>query len=353
VSAAAEAVGELTPLVGATATSAKATASKLTDAPPTACAPAVVPSQLAAVLNLNAACSTSLAEIVNGVPHAHSEGSVAGAGLMANTVLSQLNQVSAIGQTLSSALQPIVKAINDATGQNIALDPGQTLSQLINDLTQTQTLALSLGSSTSDVRTTAAAVTALATDKGGSIDIFPVDVLNHTPLASITIGSAQSQVVYDRATGKATPSFDPALVTVDVAPLAGLPVGALHQKVTPGQTLTILGGTPLESTIIVGDGRSLTAPDGSVHAVADGVSLQLVKGLDVGQGGKGITLELAHAETAGQGALAVNDTPKVSASSPPPPALPRTGETLPWLPVAGAVLAGGVLVVRRFAISRR
>src|SRR5205823_394910 len=159
--------GQLTPLVQASSTSASATASQLTSSQGPSCAPSIVPAPLNAILSLDAACSKSLAEIVGGAPHAYSEGSVAGAALQANTVLSQLNAVVPITQTLTTALQPIVDQVNGVlsqSGQSIKLDPAGTLDQLLTDLTQTTTLGVKLGQSTSDVSTSATQVTALATD---------------------------------------------------------------------------------------------------------------------------------------------------------------------------------------------
>src|SRR5205823_10275114 len=91
---------------------------------------------------------------------------------------------------------------------------------------------------------------------------------------------------------------------VKLASVLGLPATTI--PVRPGQTITIFQGTPLESTIVVGDGRTENVK-GSSKALADGVSLQLLKGLALGGSGAsaaaagpsgGLVLELAHAEAA-------------------------------------------------------
>jgi len=85
-----------------------------------------------------------------------------------------------------------------------------------------------------------------------------------------------------------------------------------------------------------------------VGAVADGVSLQLLKGV-----AGGITLELAHAESAVGGAKALITTQSVN-----PPAevkaaeLARTGAEAPWLPM-GILLILAAFVTRRASRARR
>ena len=128
-------------------------------------------------------------------------------------------------------------------------------------------------------------------------------------------------------------------------------------KVAPGQTITLLAGTPLESTITVADGTQ-DIGDHSAKATADGVSLHLLKGISVPTGASSLStlatgpgavvLELAHAEAAVNGQPAVKN-PTVNPSPPPAPpvkALAFTG-TSPWLPIGGMVLVGAALGTRR------
>ena len=142
------------------------------------------------------------------------------------------------------------------------------------------------------------------------------------------------------------PSFDAALVTVNLNPtLAGALGLPASTSIKPGVTQTILAGTPLQSTIIVADGSTSKDANGTVHAVADGVSLQLLKGIN-----GGIALALAHSEANVVGAPAVvtpNQQAIVKAVT-----LPRTGGPSPWVPFAGAGLLGAALVVRRLLVAR-
>ena len=84
--------------------------------------------------------------------------------------------------------------------------------------------------------------------------------------------------------------------------------------------------------------------DGSVGAIADGVSLRLLKGIN-----GGINLDLAHAEAGVAGSPAVADIVDIPRAA----ELPRTGGSGPWLPVAGATLIAAAVVTRRFVLRTR
>jgi hypothetical protein len=87
----------------------------------------------------------------------------------------------------------------------------------------------------------------------------------------------------------------------------------------------------------VGDG-----PNGTKVAVADGVSLLLLKGLS-----GGIGLSLAHAEAAAGGRSA---TVSVQERKPPvivKPELARTGMESAWLP-----MVGGLMILAAFGTRR-
>ena len=182
----------------------------------------------------------------------------------------------------------------------------------------------------------------MASSRGSEIRVLPGLTAAGGPLLSITVGSASATSVFDRTAGTSTASFDPALLTLNVLGTA-IPVAL-------GQPITLFPGTVLESTISLGAGRTVQNPDGTVGAVADGVGLQLLKGLN-----GGIVLELAHAESAVGGAKAVI-TPR---SLPSPkaaergPELARTGGMdEPLLPVGFVLVLLAVLTRRLVRASR-
>lgn len=353
----AEATGAGQLLNPATSTAAKVTRDGGHDAQALRCATPTLPAQLTAVLNLGAACSQANADIHAAAPHAYSEGTVARVDLSANNVLKPVTDKVQIGQTLGQVLSPVVSAVDKATGSTAAIDATTTVTNLLQALTTTQTLSVTLGKSTAETATLAKSVTSTSTDEGGTVSLLPVAALGGTPLVQVVVGSARAAVTYDRTTGKATPAADPALVTVKVGALGSLP--ATSETVAPGTSKTLFTGTPLETTIAVASGRSFTDAQGVLHAVADGVSIQVAKGLpnvalpgltSAGTGATGgISLQLAHAEALGGGRPAVVTPAAPQATR----TLPRTGPSLPWLPVAGAGLATAALFTRRYLLTKQ
>ena len=334
------------------------------------CALPTLPAPLGNILDLSVACSLAKADITKGLPNSLSQAGVATVnvnaqsllnGVLGNTPLGSLQLGNTVNQ-VTNALQPVLSAISNVTKQTpVQLDPSTTITDLLNSLTTQQTLSLSLGNSTSTLGTITNTLTSASKALGGELKILPIAALNNTPLADIKVGSSSTTASYDRTKGAGTASFDPALVTVDLAPVLGLPAALTHLSVAPGQTITILQGTPLESTISVADGKTTT--DGkSASAVADGVSIQLFKGLagllpTAGAGTLGtaaatpaaaVVVELAHSESAVTGTPAVA-TPPANPSAPAAPqvkALAFTGSS-PWLPVGGVFLLAGFWGTRR------
>lgn len=300
-----------------------------------------LPAEIAAVLNIAAACSSATSTVTNGAPHASSESSVAAIDLSANTVLQAIPQLNQTIDQVQAALTPVLGNLDTLTSQ-LGIKVSDTVGQLVNSLQATKTAAIRLGNSTSDVSTTGSKVASVATAAGAQIDLLPVGGLNLGPLVSIIVGSAKASSVYDRATGVSTPTFDPALVRIRVA----LPGTGTAQEipVAPGQSIKLFEGLPLESEIIVGKGSQVTNPDGSVGAIADGVSLRLLKGIN-----SGVSLDLAHAEAGVAGQPAVKDLVEIPRAA----ELPRTGGNGPWLPIAGVALVLAAAVTRRFVAGTR
>lgn len=287
---------------------------------------------VADILNLGIACSTATAEVLGGLPHAVSTAGVAGLDLSANNLIALLPVELPIGATLGTLLAPLA---------GTPLDPvATTVTDLVNSVLKTKTLDVKLGESTSEVITSAGKVTSMATAAAGEIKILPTPevagIPSLEPLVTIAIGKSSATASYDRATGVAVPTVDPTLITIKTNTALGLP----PITIAPGQNQTILAGTPLESTIKIASGETIKNADGSVKAIADGVTLHLLKGIS-----GGVLLELAHAEAGVGGALPVT----VAAAAPiipPGLELPRTG--------GGALipLAGLVVLVAGFALRR-
>jgi hypothetical protein len=340
----AEAAGQLLPAGNATTSKATVTGADGSQEQKEQCGPISTPAELNALgIALTTACSSSSSSIVGGAPKALGEATVADFGVSANLILAQVPELN---QTIDQAQGVLTQVLGplDAVTAPLGVSLNDTVGTLVEKLQTTQTLRVSVGKTTSDVTTAADTVTSLATAAGAQVDLLPVGaVVNgvQAPLVSIIVGSAKATSTYDRKAGTSNAAFDPAIVRV-VTNLAG----ALKQEiaVAPGQSVKILEGTPLESEIIAGAGSTVKNADGSVGAIADGVSLRLLKGVN-----GGINLDLAHAEAGVAGSPAVADVVDVPRAV---EELPRTGGT-PWLPITGATFIAAAVLTRRFILRTR
>ncbi len=351
----AKASGAGVALVSGTVSTSEVDAANQSAAPPKAC---VLNLPVANLLNLNLACGESRVDTNNGAPSAFGSGSVASADVaglsliqpiidllqqLLNAILPVVDQtvgtvVNAIGPTLGGILGPLAGNLGLGSTSSVAPVSGLVTSLLDGVKNATELVGIKLGDSTAQAVTTAAAVTATANAAGAQIDLLPGLAAGGAPLLSIIVGQAKSVSTFDRGTAKSTPTFDAAVARVHLGlPLLGS--AGLDIPIQLNQPLTLLAGTPLETTISLGAGRTATDPsNGSVASYADGVSVQLLKGLN-----GGIGLELAHAETGAGGQARVVAEQQVVE---PVPALPRTGNDA-WLPMAGAALLLAAVTIRR------
>ncbi|MEA2685122.1 MAG: hypothetical protein QOE93_317 [Actinomycetota bacterium] len=317
-------------------------------APPKAC---VLNLPLLGLLDLQLACGEARVDSTVGLPQAFGSGSVAAIDIGGQQILALLAPVlDALTPLLDQVIGTVTNILNPLLGNllpslvgTLGLDPNTSLVRsLVDGLKRaTQLASVRLGSSTSQGITEPGKVSAVATAQGGQIDVLPGLALGGAPLLSIVVGSAKATSVYDRAGGTSTPAFDAAILTVKL----GLPIlGAITEiPVKLGTPLTLLAGTPLESTISLGAGTTTKNPDGSVSSVADGVSIWLLKGIS-----GGIKLELAHAESAIAGQTRLVEQVKIVE---PVDQLAKTGND-PWVPMVGFVLLLAAFTTRRLVVAR-
>lgn len=383
---------------------------------PTGTAP--TPPEVHNVVDIGLVCSSASAAKGDGNPSAGAEGSVAEVGVNAQFAIDALEANGVpdleIGEQVSDLLDTVCGELDQACPATT------TVKDLVTSILDTQILEAEMGKSTSSVVADVAKVTSTATASGGTIKILPlpdVDGLSSTePIVTIKVSDAKTTAVYDRVTGKATATFDPALVRIRFNPsvtdalsqevqallttandtLAEATEGAAPTApaVTVPNELAVTPGDPkfaaiactddpssiclfelelLETRIRAGNGRVVTAPDGSVTAVADGVRVEALKGLDEATSehdltvveGDAVTLSLAHAEAAVGGRPAnpvrpaqvttdTNDSPGEeltrSGGPLPPLELPRTGG-FPWLPVLGTGVLSLAALLRRATVK--
>ncbi|MDQ1359977.1 MAG: hypothetical protein QOJ44_354 [Acidimicrobiaceae bacterium] len=314
------------------------------------CASPAVPAQLSAYLSAGLGCGSAQAAIDgSGLPSAGASGSVASLSAGAGNLLTQVIQS---GTPVYTALQGIVGQVPAPPGSSLTL--GALLTQLGLTVAQTTGLAtLSAGTSTGSASATATSATATNTSSGGTIDLLPGAGGGGAPSVSITIGAAKTTATLDRTGGAGTATADPAIVTITTT-VPG--AGANTVTLAPGQSQTLLAGTPLESTISAGSSTVNQGP-GAASATANGVTLDLLTGLP----GGGISIDLASSAASVTGAVPAA-TPAPPAATPPAaaPAAPagapipgvtavHTGE--PWggsLPIVALALVAGLgLIYRR------
>ncbi len=355
----AKASGAGVALVSGTVSNSEASQPNQSQAPPKAC---VLNLPVANLIAVQLACGESRASTSADGPQAFASGSVAGVDLAG---LNLLDPVVQLLQQLLNALLPVVdQTVGTVTGANPVLGNiitplagnlglGQTstvapVSGLVNQLLDgvkraTKLVAIKVGNSTAQTTTGPGSVTAIANAAGAQVDVLPGLTLGGAPLLSIIVGQAKSTSTFDRGTARSTPGFDAAVARVRL----GLPLlggAGLDIPIQLNTPLTLLAGTPLETTISLGAGRTVTDSDtGSVAAYADGVSIQALKGI----GNGGIGLELAHAETGVGGQARLVSQQQIVA---PVPALARTGND-PWMPLTGAGLLLAALVIRRRLVA--
>ncbi len=316
-------------------------------APPKAC---LLNLPLAGLLNLQLACGEAKADSTPGAPQAFGQGSVAAIDIGGQQVLALLAPVldalapllDQVLGTVTGALTPIVGNLLGGLVGGAGLDLNAPVSSLVDIINNATNLAtIRLGNSTSQGISETGKVTATAIAQGGQIDVLPGLALGGAPLLSIVVGSATATSVFDRSGGTSTPGFDAAILTVKL----GLPIlgGLTEIPVKLGSPLTLLAGTPLESTIALGAGSTTKNPDGSVSSVADGVSIHLLKGIS-----GGIKLELAHAESGIGGQSQLVEQQKLVE---PVAQLAKTGSD-PWVPMAGFALLLAAFTTRRLVVAR-
>lgn len=363
---------------------------------PRACAqPAIA---LPEFINIGLVCSSAAAANVDH-PSANAEGSVAEADVHLESVVKLIEDTAPvelpIGSTLATVLDPLCATVAAACPATT------TVNDLVESVLKTQTLDIELGKSTSSVSTGPGTVTSEATAAGAIVKILPLPQVNGLPstepVVTITVGDARAKATYDRSTGKATPTVDPALVRIEfntaltdtipaladgivINPFDLLGVNdlikSLPNEADPVVTvcdddraICILEGTPLESRIYLASGSAKVNADGSATAVADAVRLELLMGItefvgeqsseaggvldSLGVADPGVHLALAHAEAAVGGKQATvtiqkqpNEPPLELPRGEVPLELPRTGG-FPVLPAAGAALLSLAVLLRR------
>jgi hypothetical protein len=332
--------GELLPILTGNA-SASSTHVRTSDSQPQQCATPSIPGigPLGSPLAIALACGSADTNIgTTGAVDARSTGSVASVGV---------NLAGLLSKILVGPSSPVSSALNTILGQLPKLPAaGLPLSQLLGEVlhmvSTLQTLSIQVGqaknSSIVEQNSSTGDISASASSTGAQIQVLPGAGGSGIPLIGVSLGSSDATVGFNPSTGALSASDSPGVVSLSVfTPVTG----QKSFKLAPGQSQTILGGTPLQSTITVGDGSHSVSGD-NANATVTALSIDLFEGagaLASSPYSGGIRLGFASST-----ASLVGDTTQIS--TPPtttqPPAIPgptniHTGE--PWAGWAPLVVA--------------
>jgi hypothetical protein len=310
------------------------------------------------VRRVDIACPEATARLDGALPYARGLGAELVVEPSVSGVLDTLGlteQVtSATDQVFADVLGPVVEAL---TGTPLAeiVDPAvSTVQDVLGDaLTLDSTARIVIAPALAEVTSTAETVTAFAHSQGIRVELLPVNEVGATngllpddlevgePLITVTVGEAKAKSSYNRLTGqRGTPESSASAVTIAFGSNAltealGVP-STIEVPVATEQCL--LTGTPLEICVRV----AAAGVDADGNPYATSTSVELFRGLE----GGGIVLGTGGVASGSTGALA-----QVVPQPAPEGALPRTGGPAA-LPVLGAGLLSGAVLLRRFVLGR-
>lgn len=306
------------------------------------CAGPDIPAPLDAVVTIDLACGASASAIVAGMPQTTNLGKVSEAAL-------ELDLRGLIPQA-EDAKEQLVDELQKITGG--APEPiKNALDQLLDAIDEGQGAQIVLGPASSDITSKANKITVRSTAAGALVGVAGIPDLDEdgVPIPGSSNATEDGLIIIEVGTGIASATIDnlsatassdatAALVTVKVRDITQVKPTYQSISVAPGQTVTILQGTPAESTITAAAATKEEKP-GSAVAAADAVRLHLLKGVS-----GGLKLGLARATAA----ASAEAKPLAVRAENPPKVLPQTGaDDVTLLALGALALAGVALIVRR------
>lgn len=310
-----------------------------------------LPEPLASLIDLKAACGSSTSGLIKNVPFTRNNGKVAhlGVTLPLGTALDAVPVKPLVGE-LTETLSPIL----DQTPQ-VVQDAVDNIVGLVTDLAETEALAINVGPSTSNVSSKNGVITVDSSSAGALIGLvgIPEAGVDGTAISAtsdplknglviIEVGSSRATASLDEETASATGAASAAIVTVKVRDITKPEPSYVTIPVSVGETVTVLEGTPAETTIVASD--STVEENGtSAAAAADAVSIHALKGVN-----GGVSLAFARSTAAVKG-TAVKPAAPIVKKAPEP--LPLTGGTDLIFPALVLLLGAGVVLVVRRKVS--
>lgn len=325
-----------------------------------ACAGPSLPAPLSTLIKLEVACGSSQSGLQNGLPVTTNEGKVAELAVKLD-LTDLVPAVEDVKETVIDQLQDILDVVPVEPVKN-------AVNNLLEVLDEGQAGRIQLGPATSNVTTpNANTLQVESTAAGARIGLLGIPDLNAQGLPIpgtadalqdgiiiIDIASSKASASINTATAVADAAASPSLIKVRVRDITSLTPSYVELDVAPGQSVTILQGTPLESTISAASSTT-DIQEHSASSAADAVGLHLLKGVN-----GGIKLSLARTTAAANVAALRQPAPPAPQGPVAPPSklkppLPVTGGTDYTLPAIALLLSAGALYVlrRRFVTAGR
>lgn len=308
------------------------------------CAGPAIPAPLDSVLDVDLACGTSQSGAKKGVPFTTNFGKVGEvalefdlAGLVPQIEEAKEQVIDELQEIINQAPEPIKNALNQLLD---SVDAGQAGRILIGPARSDVVASggtLAVSSSAAGVQIGLIGIPDL--DKDG-VPILGTSDAIEDGLIVIEVGAATASATLDLGKATAAGDADPALVRVKVRDITQSEPTYITEEVAPGQSQTILAGTPLESTITAAVATT-DIKRNSAASVADAVRLHLLKGV---QGG--IILGLGRT-TAAASIDKVLPTAPIEKAPEGPKGLPATGVRDGTPMALGLLLAAALLLLAR------
>jgi hypothetical protein len=305
------------------------------------CAGPAIPAPLDSVLTVDIACGESFSGLTRGVPFTRNAGKVAEAALEFD-LSGLLPQAQDAKKQVVDALQEVLDQAPD--------EIENALDQLLDSIDVGQAAQIIAGPATSDISAKGGKLTVSSTAAGARIGVVGIPSLDkeglpipgssqatEDGLIIVEVGASNATATVNKFSATADADALAAIVTVKVRDITKAKPTYIEQSVAPGQTVTVLEGTPAESTITAA--AATTEVNGrSAAAAADAVRLHLLKGVE-----GGLVIGLGRATAAANIA-----TVQAARKRPPTEVLPVTGGTdMTGLVLALMLAAGGALALRR------
>lgn len=313
-----------------------------------------LPAPLNDIVDLRIACGSSRSGVKGGLPFTTNEGRInhLGVTLPVGTVLEN-TPVDQVVDTLTETLAPIL----DKTPA-IVQDAVEDVVDLIDGIATTEALAVEVGPATSNVARNRNGIAVTSDAAGALIGILgiPAGQLDGTdvsvesdPLKNglliIEVGRSTSSARWDNGSASATGAASAAIVTIKVRDITKPEPTYITHSVAPGESVTLLAGTPAETTITAAVG-TVEENGTSAKAVADAVRIHALKGVN-----GGVALSFARTTAAVNGKQVLAKPPVTKA---PPEVLPFTGGIdRTWLALGLIGLAAVSFGIRRRFMASR